>query len=494
MLERLDHVGGAAVSAKVFSGLDARVSRYAYLVSLLPDQIIRELGLRVRYASRRVSSYSPVRGGKGLYVGRAASEQERTAASFRDLTGSDRERQRWQKFYARVAAVAQRLAPTLLEPLRSRDELRVIAGDDETWNDLIEVPIAAVIEREFANDLVRGVVLTDGLIGTSADSASLDANRCLLYHVIGNGDGEWKVPLGGMGSIAGELERVARAAGVKIRTGVRVVSIESDGSHAEVSFNERDGNEIVIGADHVLVNAAPRELRRLRAVASTQLDQVEGCQIKINMVLTCLPHLRSGIDPVDAFAGTFHLHEEYTRLNEAFTEASSGVVPTVVPGELYCHSLTDPSILGPELQAKGYQTLTLFGLQLPARLFDADNAGVTQTVVDRLIAGLDAHLDEPLAGCLAIDDAGRPCIEAHSPLDLDDELGLPRGNIFHRPLTWPFAETDNEHGRWGVETDDANVWLCGAGARRGGGVSGIPGRNAAMAVLEKYIPGGPRFC
>ena len=76
----------------------------------------------------------------------------------------------------------------------------------------------------------------------------------------------------------------------------------------------------------------------------------------------------------------------------------------------------------------------------------------------------------------------RPCIEAKSPLDLERELGLPGGNIFHRDLSWPYA--DARHGRWGVETAHANVLLCGAGAVRGGGVSGIPGRNAAMAVLE----------
>ena len=61
---------------------------------------------------------------------------------------------------------------------------------------------------------------------------------------------------------------------------------------------------------------------------------------------------------------------------------------------------------------------------------------------------------------------------------------MPGGHIFHRDLTWPFAESDDEIGRWGVETELANVWLCGAGARRGGAVSGIPGHNAARAVIE----------
>jgi phytoene dehydrogenase-like protein len=61
---------------------------------------------------------------------------------------------------------------------------------------------------------------------------------------------------------------------------------------------------------------------------------------------------------------------------------------------------------------------------------------------------------------------------------------MPGGHIFHRDLSWPFAESDEEEGRWGVETRHPNVWLCGSGARRGGCVSGIPGHNAAQAVLQ----------
>jgi phytoene dehydrogenase-like protein len=78
---------------------------------------------------------------------------------------------------------------------------------------------------------------------------------------------------------------------------------------------------------------------------------------------------------------------------------------------------------------------------------------------------------------------GNLCIEVKTPLDIEQSVFLPRGNIFHQELQWPFAENDIEIGKWGVETEIANVFICGAGAKRGGGVSGIPGRNAAQAVL-----------
>ncbi|MFE9858112.1 FAD-dependent oxidoreductase, partial [Streptomyces sp. NPDC005780] len=160
-----------------------------------------------------------------------------------------------------------------------------------------------------------------------------------------------------------------------------------------------------------------------------------------------------------------------------------GPPPAAPPSEIYCHSLTDPSILGPDLAARGYQTLTLFGLHTPARLFAADNDSTRATLLRATLAELDAHLEEPLADCLALDANGEPCIEAKTPLDLERDLRLPGGHIFHRDLAFPYATP--ETGRWGVETAHANVLLCGAGAVRGGGVSGVPGHNAAMAALGR---------
>jgi len=72
---------------------------------------------------------------------------------------------------------------------------------------------------------------------------------------------------------------------------------------------------------------------------------------------------------------------------------------------------------------------------------------------------------------------------------VEADLGMPGGHIFHRDLSWPYAESEGDVGAWGVETAHPRVLLCGAGARRGGGVSGVPGRNAAMAVLGAGGPG-----
>ncbi|MET7729893.1 NAD(P)/FAD-dependent oxidoreductase [Streptomyces sp. NPDC005402] len=483
VLERLGNTGGAAVSTRPFAGVDARLSRYSYLVSLLPKKIVRDLGLDFRVRTRNVSSYTPVErdgGPTGLLVG---GGERRTREAFARLTGGEGEYRAWQRFYGMTGRVAQRIFPTLTEPLPTRDELRLRVDDEEAWRVLFEEPIGVAVEDCFADDLVRGVVLTDALIGTFADAhdPSLKQNRCFLYHVIGGGTGAWDVPVGGMGALTDALATAARQAGAVLATGHEVVGISADGSSAEITYRTAEG-EGTVAARHVLVNASPRELAAL--TGDRPPTPAEGAQLKVNMLLKRLPRLRdSDVDPREAFAGTFHIAEGYQQLAVAHAQAAAGRLPEAPPSEIYCHSLTDPTILGPDLVEQGYQTLTLFGLHTPARLFDRDNDAVREELLESTLAQLDAHLAEPLADCLATDADGRPCIEAKTPLDLERDLRLPGGNIFHRELSWPYAEEGT--GRWGVETRHANVLLCGAGAVRGGGVSGVPGHNAAMAVLEE---------
>ncbi|WP_030243053.1 phytoene desaturase family protein [Streptomyces sp. NRRL S-350] len=529
VLERLPRVGGAAVSTPVFPGVDVRLSRYSYLVSLLPRKVVRDLGLRLDLRRRRIASYTPVvRDGKptGLLVD--AGDPDRTRESFRALTGTDREWQAWQSFYGMTGQVARRVFPTLTEPLPSRAGLRRRVADDAAWTSLFERPLGETIERTFADDLVRGVVLTDALIGTftHAHDPALRQNRCFLYHVIGNGTGDWDVPVGGMGAVTDALAEAALSAGAEIRTGCEVTAIATDRGgpgdgggrgDAEVSYRHRDGEATAV-ARRVLVNAAPATLARL--LGEDPGPAPEGAQLKVNMVLRRLPRLRdAAADPREAFAGTFHIAEGYRQLEAAYAEARAGRLPSAPPSEIYCHTLTDPSILGPEAVRQGLQTLTLFGLHLPARLFGDPRAGrgagglhvgephfreaeareqgirerearerkVKEHALAASLAQLDAVLAEPIADCLATDADGRPCIEARTPPELEREIGLPGGHIFHRDLAFPFAEEEAESAaaRWGVATSRPNVLLCGAGAVRGGGVSGIPGHNAAQAILAE---------
>lgn len=472
ILEANVQIGGATTSVQAFSGFDARLSRYSYLVSLLPDSIIKDLGLNFECISREISSFTPYeRDGKnqGLLVSREWDAL--TQASFTALDSSGVEARAWQKFYSEIAQFAQRIAPTLLEPLMTRTELRNFIALPEIWDYLIEKPIGEIISSRFNNDLVRGIVLSDALIGTFTSAFEIQANICFLYHLIGNGTGEWKVPKGGMGVLVSELERVARDFGVEIEVNQRVTSVISDQNG--VSVKTVTGQ--TLSAPFLLSNAAPQTLASLRG--RTPPVSLDGSQLKINILLKRFPQLKSGIDPQLAFAGTFHANESFSQFEATFAAAKNGVMPAIMPIEMYCHTLTDPSILSAELQELGYQTLTLFGLHTPATLFDVNNETARERALESALASLNQYLAEPIEDLIV-------GIEVKTPLDIQKEIGLPRGNIFHQNLHFPFREDDTEPS-WGVESDDPRIFICGAGAIRGGGVSGVPGHNAAMAVLAK---------
>jgi phytoene dehydrogenase-like protein len=478
VLERGGHPGGAAVSSSLFAGVDARISRYAYLVSLFPHGLLSELGVDVELRRRRVSSYTPW-GDAGLLV---CDDEARTRASIARTVGDDGTAAALERFGALTAGIAERVFATLTEPLRSREAFRRVVGDERAWGALFERPLSQLLEDVFAGDLARGIVATDALIGTFADTADplLRQNRCFLYHVIGNGTGRWDVPVGGMGALTAALASAAEKAGAQLRVDAPVVSIRADGDRVEA----RTADGTSYRGRHLLAGVAPSVLAGLLG-DPPPATAPEGSQLKLNLLLARLPRLRDdAVSVADAFAGTFHVNEGYEQLRRAHAEAAAGRIPDLPPCEAYCHSLTDASILGPELRASGAHTLTVFVLHMPARLFRGDHDSAKRAAVRVTLRSIDSVLAEPIEGCLLRARDGEPCIEARTPLELEAELGLPGGHIFHRDLMWPFAESESEIGRWGVETARPNVWVCGAGARRGGGVSGIPGHNAARAVIE----------
>lgn len=453
LLERLSELGGAAISAPAFDGVDAQLSRYSYLVSLLPRQIIEDLGLQVTLARRRYASYTPNPddGGRtGLLVGPS------DFAEFGEL----------------CSTVTAPLWDTMLQPLPTRAQARTGA-----FERLVETPIGELIRSEADGDLERGILLTDALIGTfaSADDESLCQNTCFLYHQMN----PWDVPVGGMGAVTGSLIAAAQRFGAELLTHAEVLGISPGG---EVRYRTGDEERVAVGR-YVLSGVTPTVLAQL--LGETAPEAQPGAQVKVNLMLTRLPRLRDeSVSAQQAFGGTFHINETYTQLESAYRQALAGYIPDPLPCEIYCHSLADPSILSPELQAAGAHTLTVFGLHTPHGL------GSREQLQEAVLKSLNSVLAEPITDVVAVDADGRPCIETKTTVDLEHALGMTAGNIFHGGLQWPFlADKDDESldtpaRRWGVATAHERILLCGSGARRGGGVSGIGGHNAAMAVLE----------
>ena len=474
VVEATAHPGGATSSTEVFPGTGVRLSRYSYLVSLLPDPVVAELGLNLALATRPVASCTPANGTSLLvHPDPAATERSFTNSGhasswpgYRDLS-------------ADLADLARAVAPGLLGPLPSRGEL---AAGHPLMARLLNEPVSEVLAGYGMDDLVAGLVATDALIGThvSLHDPTGVAGACFLYHHIGNGTGTWRLPVGGMGQLVTELVRVATAHGANVSCGIPATAVDADGRTAQVTL--ADGTRW--SCDWVLHAASPQVLDRLRGRSPRVVR--DGAQVKINMVLSDLPVPADGTDPRLAFAGTFHVNESLSDLELAWRRSAARMDPGRLPFEVYCHTLTDGSILTDPAQCQSWHTLTLFGLHTPASMFDNDNDAVRTELTGRYLDALDAHLAGPIRD-LIVDVGDGPCIEALTPLDLERTLALPRGNIFHGELTMPHGDDDDPPGTWGCSTradDPGNILLAGAGARRGGGVSCLAGRAAAMHVLS----------
>lgn len=302
VLEKLSVLGGAAISEKSFDGIDANLSRYSYLVSLLPKQIIEELELEINLAPRRYGSFTPDPfSNNALLIDK--EDTKATEESFSSI-GAISDYSSWKDFYSKTEEIAKALFPTVLKPLIEESEVKKLLGE-ELWKEFFQQPIGETIEKLFQSDLVRGVVMTDALIGTFASNcdAELDANKCFLYHVIGNETGEWQIPVGGMGAVTKAMAHRAQALGAELRTNCTVTSISKD---LEIDFSE-SGNEKRIAAKYVLANIAEPVLDKLFGKKSTQ--HIEGAQVKVNMLLQRLPKLKSNHDSEKAFGGTFHINE-----------------------------------------------------------------------------------------------------------------------------------------------------------------------------------------
>lgn len=490
LLERNNYVGGATTSQKVFPDYDARLSRYSYLVSLFPEKIIRDLGLNLELRRRAIASFTPyLNHGQDDGLLLSNLDEEVSRRSMFELTGNKTEFEQMKKFYNLSHVFADQVWDTMLEPLIGKAELRRRFDRDETsreaWRSLVEEPLGLAIERYLQNDLVRGLVFTDAKIGvlTHPHDPSFLQNRCFIYHLIGNKTGEWKVPVGGMGAVALELEQAARKAGAEILTNVDLRRLGLGGKSQTIEFYQDD--EQTVEARYVLVNFGRNVLARYTGKLFQPDATDEGSVFKINMLLQRLPKLKAKkYSLAQAWCGTFHSDEGYQQMNASYDQACRGRLPNKTPCEIYCHTLTDDSILAPELREKGFHTMTLFGLDAPWNLFVRDNRTMRKHAERKFVESINQWLDEPLEDCLAVTRDGSLCIESKSPVDIEDELGMFQGNIFQNAPTFPFAERKDQVGAWGVETDHENVFFCGSSASRGGAVSGIPGHNAAMKILQ----------
>src|SRR5437762_8465918 len=419
LLEKNNYLGGATTSQQLFPDYDARLSRYSYLVSLFPEKIIRDLGLNLELRRRSTASFTPYVNGKshdGLLLSNV--DEQISRQSIVDLTGSETEYEQMKKFYHLSRVFAENVWDTMLEPLVPRNEFRrrfdVDPVSREAWRSLAEEPLGRAIERYLQDDLIRGLLLTDAKIGifTHPHDPSLVQNRCFLYHLIGNKTGEWKVPVGGMGAVARELEQAARSAGAEFLTNVDLTHV--DLAARAVAF-EVNGKKQAVESRFLLVNFGRNVLAKCSDERYEPEAVDEGSVFKMNMLLRRLPILKAKKYPSDqAWCGTFHSDEGYEQMNTSYEQAAKGRLPDKTPCEVYCHTLTDETILSPELREKGFHTITLFGLDVPYSLFAKNNETMRKQAEKKFLESMNQWLEEPLEDCLVVARDGSPCIESKS--------------------------------------------------------------------------------
>ncbi len=346
VLEAADHLGGATGSHRVFRGVDARLSRYSYLVSLMPRAVRDDLGLRLELRRRRIASYTPLPGdpARGLLVD--TGDDDATRRSFEAVGAAD-DHLAWRDLGARTHALARAVFPGVTGPLPTAAQARAAVGE-QWWADL-HTPLGELVERTFRHDLVRGVVLTDALIGTFADAndATLAQNRCFLYHVIGGGTGDWDVPVGGMGAVVDALTDAARSAGAELRTRATAHGIEPDGRNgAEVAWTDDDGARARASPRPTCWSTPPR---RCSTASSAASRPAPGPRAASSRSTWCCAACRAcgtrAVDPSTAFAGTFHINESYGQLATAYAAGRRGPDPDApARGDLlpHAHGRLDP--------------------------------------------------------------------------------------------------------------------------------------------------------
>ena len=491
VLERRGVVGGAAVTEEFHPGF--RNSLASYTVSLLHPKVIRDLRLAehgLRIVERPFSNFLPLDGGDSIRVGGGLEATQREVARF-----SAADAQRLPDYYERLDRVADVLRGLLLEtPPNVGGGIHEIFQAWKAGRQLKALPMAARrdvldlftlsagewLERWFESEPIKACFGFDSVVGHFASPYTPGSAYVLLHHVFGevNGrKGQWGHAIGGMGAITQAMRREAESRGVRIQTGQGVARVARVGERVSGVVLE-DGREI--SARVVVSNAHPQALLGFLADAPGEWRapfehyRSESATFRMNVALSELPdfaglgtaaqpHHSSGIIMAPSLAFMDRAHS--TARDQGWS--AEPIVEMLIP------STVDDSLAPP-----GRHVASLFcqhfRFQLPGgRSWESEREKAADAVIAQVAR---------FAPNFARSVLGRRIL---SPADLERELGLVGGDIFHGKLTLNqlfSARPVLGHGNYRMPFK--GLYLCGAGAHPGGGVTGVPGHNCAREVLR----------
>ena len=491
--ERRDIVGGAAVSEQPF-GPDYTVTSLSYVVSLLPQDLVRDLQLaRHGYHVYPQGPYfAPRADGQYLALPHHPAQRHEQIAKFsaRDAANYDR----YEQHMARMAGV---LAPMLgeipprLGSRRPQDLLRqgmllrhlrkVDTRGAVDLTRLLTGSIADLLDGYFESDALRGLLSVSGVIGTWAGPRSAGSAYVTLHHHIGDVDGQagaWGFPRGGMGAVTMALAAAARSFGAEIRTGAEVAAIRTSGGRAT-------GVALCSGEDveaATVITTAHPKISFLHLLDPSDLPadfvaDIRGWQsrsgtVKINLAVDRLPVFASHpqYDP-QIHGVTNVLAESLDDIEFAFQDAAAGR-PSALPFADICI----PSVFDSSLAPAGHHVVSLFTQWVPHTYADQPDEPATEAYADRVIARVDA-----VAPGFASSIVHRQVI---SPQQMQEQYSLVGGNIFHGELTLgQMFHARPAAGFADLRTPVHGLYQAGSATHGGGGVTGIPGRNVVHQIL-----------
>lgn len=505
VLERRSVVGGACVSEEIAPGYT--VSTCSYLVSLLAEDLIRDLELHrhgYKVLPRNPASFTPTLDGQALMLGRDEAFNHAQIAAF---SAKDAEAfPRYETFLTRVAEALEPMlmeAPPELLPLPAtwrrrpwaqqlRDWLgawklrRALASLGEEQPEALRLlldPASQVLDRWFESEVLKATLATDGVIGAFLPPSAPGTGYVLLHHVMGMAGGArgvWGYVEGGMGRITQAMAAAARERGVEIRTGVGVVEILQSGGKVQ-GVRLEDGSRIL--AKRVISNATPevtfRQLLPAGCLPAAFVRAVEAIDyasatVKINLAVSRLPDFlaRPGSDkPGPQHQGTIHIGADRETIERAYDDAKYGR-----PSQRPMIEMTIPSALDPSLAPAGHHIVQLFVQYAPYALKEGGWDTERERFADVCLAEIDRYAPGFSKGVLHR--------QVLAPPDLEREFGLTGGNIFHGAMGFSQLLSQRPVPGWSdYRTPLAGLYLCGSGCHPGGGVTGLPGRNAAKAIL-----------
>ena len=494
VLERRGVVGGAAVTEEFHPGF--RNSTASYTVSLLDPQVIADLHLRehgLRLVERPVSNFLPLPDGRALSIGPTLADTQRAVARFspRDAAALPA----YAAMLDRVAAVLRELAretpPNVGGGLR--DFIAALAAGNRLRRldmaarrdvlDLFAKSAGQILDNWFECDALKAAFGFDAIVGNYASPYAPGSAYVLLHHVFGevNGrQGAWGHAVGGMGAITQAMAVEARARGVEITTGAEVARVRVAGG-AVRGVVLADGREIAVHC--VVANVNPK-LLYLQLIDAGELDadflarlrnyRCESATFRMNVALAELPDFSAAPGPAAAHHGAGIIMAPSLRyMEQAYFDARSHGWSREPVVEMLIPSTADDS-LAPAGRHVASLFCQHFAYALPGgRHWDDCREDAADLVIDTV----NRYAPNFKASVL-----GRRIL---SPLDLEREFGLVGGDIFHGALSLDQLYSARPLlGHADYRGPLARLYLCGAGAHPGGGVTGLPGRNAAREILR----------